>query len=124
MEPAEMKKLTIKRSEWVRGEGPWLSKLFTSKGKRCCLGFFGNSLGIPDREMKEIGSPGKFNEIFRNEIFRAKTTLFPEILDEFSVSYAEFIEANDDESISSYDRERILKGLFKRIGVEAEFVNE
>lgn len=47
-------KFTVKRSEWLRGEGGAPSRLFRkTDNKRCCLGFFANACGFTDDELAD-----------------------------------------------------------------------
>ncbi len=67
-------KFTVKRSEWLNGEGGINSKLLREKdGKKCCLGFCCLQLGCTEDEIKNMhnpwevvsryGSEGKFKKI-------------------------------------------------------------
>lgn len=47
--------VTVSRATWFRGQGKdgtILSALLTNNGKRCCLGFFAQQCGIPDKALK------------------------------------------------------------------------
>src|ERR1700722_14195671 len=51
--------VSIDRKQWIHGEGLSASSLLRERdGKRCCLGFFCQSLGIPDEEMLSVVQPG------------------------------------------------------------------
>lgn len=50
--------LTIKRSEWLRGEGVIDSALLRkSDQKRCCVGIYGRALGVSDTTLEGKGWP-------------------------------------------------------------------
>ena len=50
--------LVIDRATWGRGDGYSDSQLLRIRdGKRCCLGFYCQFLGVPDQDMLDVGQP-------------------------------------------------------------------
>ena len=55
-------KLTIDRKTWMNADNLAnlkVSSLLTADGRRCCLGFLGRACGIPDSEMRGVGTPAR-----------------------------------------------------------------
>ena len=46
---------TVYRDEWLRGTGN--GELLSLEGRRCCLGFYGQSLGVSDEAMRGYADP-------------------------------------------------------------------
>ena len=67
---------TIDRKSWVRGEGISFSSLLRTDGKRCCLGFFCSSLGIPDEELLERGQPSRLRDEVQQKFGLTSSWLF------------------------------------------------
>ena len=46
--------VTIDRKTWYRGQGDAHSMLLLHNGKRCCIGFLCQAMGIPDEQLLEL----------------------------------------------------------------------
>ena len=105
-----MKKVTvlrINRKRWWRGQGSDESNLRgTTDGKQCCVGFYARACGATVEEI------------------RAKATLqclseeFGKHENENSSTFSDLYEVNDDQELTSRDRERKIRQLFKDLGVK------
>lgn len=92
---------------------------------RCCLGFLGQAVGVPDQELRDKGTP----EDLRDD----HCALFPAGLlhgpdDECgwrdSSLCTEIVNANDGVTsglADPFERERALKRLFARANIDVEF---
>ena len=106
------KTLTIKRSQWCRGNKKKYgdSALVNDKGFMCCLGFLGRACGLTDNQMLWVAEPTNFNN------------LFP--VPASGNGWQEFMNINDSDAYSAADREQDLKWLFKtELGMKVRFVD-
>lgn len=53
----DVKKFTVKRSEWYRGKGPQDSLLLNEDKQKCCLGFYGIACGLRSQDIRGISAP-------------------------------------------------------------------
>lgn len=105
-----MKKFTIDRKLWLRGEGSTKSKLFRpGDGKKCCVGFYANSLGLTDERINNKSTLAQVSASASN------WAVSPD-MDELYVS-------NDNPSTSDEFKEYRIKDLFAKHGIKVEFVN-
>jgi len=115
-----VKEFTVKRSEWLRGEGPDVSYLYRNRdGLRCCLGFLGNACGVSDSQMEGAGGPGlvEDKDVWpKSLIDRAGTHGHSHDCDKIMV-------LNDREELSDYEREKKLTDAFTVIGIKINFVD-
>jgi len=117
-----MRKLTIKRSEWLRGIGAPRSYLVrTSDNKMCCLGFLGCQVGLSSEEMANHRSPADL-----------PTAAWPDgFVEPYSAGESQYVnlgcrplmEINDNRILSEEERESQLTQEFKKFGIEVEFVD-
>lgn len=121
--------LVIKRSQWLRGEGPKHSKLIrSSDNKMCCLGFFGLACKVPPSMMIDISSPEDIKE--GNDVSKEQWTaesnegayLFDNTNDMSYVCY-DLMTDNDDPALRDEHRENNIKNHFASIGVAVEFID-
>ena len=115
-----MDKFVIDRSKWLRGEGPkgFSVLLRRSDRKMCCLGFYGEHLGVSRRKLIDIGNPPvikRFGELAPALVSTHDKSCNSSVCDQI-------IRVNDSQEISDKMREYRLKRLFKSIGVNVEFV--
>lgn len=126
-------KLTIDRAGWLRGDA-FTSLLRDDNGCMCALGWYGRSLGIPDDVLRLQGGPATIDE--------AHVPTWPAWVIDLvegdedngepagalipleSEDAARITCVNDSRSITDEYRERSLKELFARHGIELEFVGE
>lgn len=113
-------KFTVKRSEWLRGEGSVRSMLFrNSDNHRCCLGFLGNACGISDQDMR-----GKSTPLSLYNTSESEGKKFPEPMLEKNGGVVDtLMDINDTYGMSAEERERRLRETFSVIGIEVEFVD-
>lgn len=116
-------KFTIKRSEWLRGEGPEKSFLLREDdGKKCCLGFFGLVCGYNSKDLTAQSEPF---DLLSVEVLAKKDPLWPEWMfgknDPFIVF--RLMEINDNPSLPAESRELQLTEIFAQQGVTVEFVD-
>jgi hypothetical protein len=109
--------ITIKRSEWLRGEGAATSKLLREADqKMCCVGFACLAYGINREEI--LGCSGVSN------VNRAVTRKLPSwYRNDHSSDLADAYRENDEEDTLAETRERRLVKLFERNGDNLIFVD-
>jgi hypothetical protein len=116
-------KLTIKRSEWLRGEGEDNSRLLRSHdGKKCCLGFLATSLSCTDDQIEDQWSPACVPTLPWPEGFTAKSKYADNDV-ATNAACQDLMTLNDDQHLSERDREFAIADEFKRFGIEVEFVD-
>lgn len=110
-------KVTVKRSEWLRGEGVFTSSLFrVDDKKRCCVGFACNAAGLTD---DEIAGHATVDTLPTRAHLRIPSVWIDGGVDRFGDLY----EINDDKDITDARRERQLINYGKQVGIEFEFVD-
>jgi hypothetical protein len=123
-------KFTVKRSEWLRGEGHDTSRLRRAgDGKKCCWGFACEQMGI---SLSLSYEPPGISSILQQMPLDQRATsplmefctvkLYSDFLCEKEWVY-ETYAVNDSEVISDACREQRLKELFAAEGHEIEFVD-
>lgn len=131
---AERIKFTVWRDRWLRGAGD--GKLLNEEGRRCCLGFLGQTCGVPDEAQLGIGLlsevrsahlpqwPSSLQSIEENESDDEFDEYDePRIIESITESTLcnDIIGANDSETMSPESREATLAVLFLRAGIDVEF---
>jgi len=113
-------KVVIKRSKWLRGTGD--GTLLNEDGERCCLGFLGKVCGYSDKDLKRKGTPMDLNtKTFKNGKW-PKTILSPEY--RYNTDLTEdLVSANDDTNVLGANKERRIKSLGKKGGIDFQFVD-
>jgi hypothetical protein len=122
MEPGSMK-LTIDRSQWLRGEGSENSYLLRKKDdKMCCLGFFSLQCGFDYLEIRGIKSPISLHQSRWAEKTTEGSFLFRND-GANSEALVQLMEINDTTNYPDDDiREAKIAALFSKHGVEVEFI--
>lgn len=118
-------KFTVYRDSWYRGKGfhdSKLSGLYPGENGRaqrmgCCLGHALCDIGV---DLETFDNLGEFYEFINADNFEESE--YPE-LSHFIEMECEAIHINDDESLSESHREELLTNLFKKNGIDVEFVN-
>ena len=119
---ADVKHLVIIREQWLRGGDQngergfsWL--LSKASGKRCCLGFYAQSLGASDDLIRNRTSPGGTSEL----------GIWPSwLLGPFNGDSREsnsLMLINDSSTLPDERRELLIKQIFAAHGVEVNFVD-
>lgn len=108
-------KLTIDRKIWLRGEGSEHSILLNNAdGRKCCLGIYLSSVGFSDEKIKQKRCPSDVIGSIPEWLLDNKKD---------SDLCKELICENDNEHIKEDDREKLIKDLFKKAGIEVEYIN-
>lgn len=112
---APVTRLVIDRSRWLRGEGAGCSALLRrGDEKRCCLGFYGQVIGVPDPLLLGRTSPQD----------TATRDLWPDWLFNNALNTDTcclLMDLNDDRSV--VNREARIASIFAGRGVEVAFVD-
>jgi hypothetical protein len=120
-----MQKLIIKRSEWLRGEGPSYSYLYrSSDGKRCCLGFLGNQVcGFTDAEMSNKAMPSALPlSNWPSKMLRENDEdRFGPLID--STITTNLSNANDSKFLPDEGREDRISRLMTELDIAVEFID-
>lgn len=115
-------KFTVEKKTWLRGEGCSESYLLREDdGKRCCLGFYGQALGIDDADLISAPAPSDMADQYKTWGELLRPAPYKSCGYEPSIVCTELMIANDDEDMSDNEREKHIEELFGRIGVEVEF---
>ena len=113
---ADVKKFTVERDRWFRGDRNGSRLVRASDGTMCCLGFLGLALGNPRDHLVDRPAPG-------DTAFSGCS--WPSWMltsgGGNSMVAGELMSINDDRTITDETRERSLTELFLRNGVEVEF---
>jgi hypothetical protein len=116
-----MKRLTIDRQTWLRGEGFAKSFLLRpSDGKMCCLGFLGRDVcGLSPEHLEGKKSPG-----FDFDLTEEWTQVSSLITYAFeSIDLIKLMTINDDSSRSDSQREVALTDIFAKHDIQVKFIN-
>lgn len=118
--------LIIDRSKWRTGgespskTGKGYTQLLNKQGFMCCLGFRCNQMGIPKKDLLGNHIPEHLKGLYD----------IPDLIEEDEGKWSdtaftqEAININDDESITSTEREKSIKEHFATIGVTVKFVGK
>ena len=106
----DVKKFTIDRAVWLRGEGNRASKLLReADGKMCCVGMYLRACGVPDAKLR-----GKSEACYVHD---------DDIVPDWTKNNAGLLyEANDDPHTDPATREAKIVNMFAEAGVAVEFV--
>lgn len=111
-----MKKLTIDRKIWLRGEGSVRSKLLRPEDqKRCCIGIYLESCSVPKETLLNKGT---YYGIAQWGVLLPEETAWLH-----SYVAQAFYTTNDDQTLTEEEREQKLTALFAGQGIEVEFIN-
>jgi hypothetical protein len=113
-----MKILTIKKSQWYRGQGGHSSYLRRAvDGKMCCLGFDAIACGLSEEMITQVGYPGdaamNYGDELPEEYRKNRLLSNPSELTEL---VSEAIRINDDEYMPDEERIEMLTPILKEIG--------
>ncbi len=111
-----MQSFTVKRSEWLRGEGTNASRLLRPiDGKKCCVGFFAEQIfGCDRKSIQNIGS-------LSCALNTATATFSDSVL--WQKVSSDIYRTNDNMVITETSREAALRNLFAVVGYEILFVD-
>jgi hypothetical protein len=129
-------KLTIQRSKWYRGQDSTESRLLRPDGRMCCLGFYAKALGATDDQIESLHTPAMClsnPNILPNPFTwgnGGEWLLFlppnaPKTIrnHQNSKTCSALMNLNDDREINDETREKEVKEIFAKNGVEVEFVD-
>ena len=118
----DLPKFTVKRSEWLRGEGSNESGLLCN-GRLCCLGFYSRALGFSDLDLREATAPSMLIDNlgvkFDSKLLENDRLLYG--VDTKESTY--LMTVNDNPDLEDQKREEILTQKFAELGIEVEFVD-
>lgn len=121
----QIKKFTVDRRTWLRGEGGVSSKLMrSSDGKMCCLGFLGEACGLTKTALRDNGD---FTDLSRPLIAEIPQELVKRgdhvgLYSNTEIA-TQLMNLNDETGIDDIERERSLTCIFAQIGLTVEFQN-
>lgn len=116
----------VSRRKWARGGAntPYGSYLYLKDTRKmCCLGFFCNQMGIPKKDMNDLGDPAEIinaKKEWEDIPYLVVQDTYTERAENSSLAN-NAIQLNDLPNISEKEREERLKGLFAQHGIELEF---
>lgn len=124
--------LTINRKVWLRGETSNKSALLRGKDqKKCCLGFYLSSLGVPPEHLLDNGTPAEVvcykrfpkwgRWLLSNRENSRATDRLIDINDTEVNSYLD--EANRTQLQSEKEREDLIRKEFAKHNVRVRFVD-
>jgi len=133
-----MRKLTVDREHWCRGELGGESGLLNDHGNKCCLGFLALDLGFTEHEIQGVGDMSDFDwskTSVQEALARVDDNLHPigtinTQADDYGGDYmaidvSDFhqaaIKVNDNLKIKEATREEQLIELFGNHDVELSF---
>lgn len=102
----------VDRKTWYRGKGGKESRLLRDDGTRCCIGFLGKELKIPDDDMLQ-----------ETELSHCSTRVGRTFSDDNDIAVTSAYNVNDDDTISDRERETELIVVGKDMGVNFIFEN-
>jgi hypothetical protein len=119
-----MRKLTIDRSTWLRGEGSTKAYLRRKEdSKQCCLGFYCATLGLPTEKLVDVKSPVGVEALYEGALFPIEDAkwLFGGNVFNVSEDCHRLTVANDTLALAEDKREETVKEIFAKHDVEVEF---
>jgi hypothetical protein len=100
---------TVDRKTWVRGNKGGISALLNEEGNMCCLGFLGETCGVPRKLLLRTAVPDSLSPVQQKK--------FPKVS-----AWEAFVEVNDHIHTSDAEKEALLKTLAKANGFSFRFV--
>ncbi len=120
----DVKKFTIKRSEWTRGNKNGPSRLLNEDGFKCCLGFYALASGLRNQDIKLLYSP---TEIILDKNKRWDSFLLKESLLDDKLLNSDACETlmfiNDNPVSSDKVKEKDIIKMFKQHNVQVRFID-
>ena len=114
----QVKKFTIPRKKWLRGEGGDNSRLLRPfDGKMCCLGIYLSKVGFGVGSLSDESSPHHVGGIVGVE---ACDWLLSGSKDDSKLADSLMV-ANDNKLMSEEDREADVAEYFKQAGITVKF---
>lgn len=123
----DIKKFTIKRSEWARGvaRSPLdRNCLLNDKGMKCCLGFYSLACGLQPENIKNFGSPSEVTD-YEGKIwdtFLLEKSNFGESRSNDSEICNDLIAVNDGLSTDKFKEEQIVD-IFATQDIKVKFID-
>jgi hypothetical protein len=112
----ELKKFVVKKSQWLRGEGPSVLLRRTTH-KMCCLGFASLACGLKENDIIDVSIPSNVC----SNLYSAYPASFFDGLRPESQSIMDIMRINDDVSLNDEERIFSLKQKFSELGIEVIF---
>lgn len=120
----DVKEFTVKRSEWLRGEGDDDSYLYrTTDSKKCCVGFFALACGLEQRQIENIVSMAELNKVIGSVYNGRFVTKTSPTTWTTSFSAAKIYAINDSEILTDQEREATLINYFQELDIKINFID-
>ncbi len=133
----ELVGFTVDRSKWLFGDECWIdsggrveqniSRLLVDSGKRCCLGFLADALGLKSEDILNEGhieAALGMVEVKELDFHAPRLEALIEADEGIPPSLVVIYNTNDSNYITAEEREEVLKTQFLVIGLKVEFVGE
>lgn len=124
-----MRELIIDRAKWFRGKGAYHSRLLTSDGKMCCLGFECMARGYTEQQIKDVDAPTRLAFKHPDLASNIDWLVIKGADDSWRFGFVhtpvckELMEVNDNRELSDEARESRITELFNMSGVTVQFIN-
>lgn len=112
----ELKKFVVKKSQWLRGEGPSVLMHRTTH-KMCCLGFASLACGLEENDIFGVSMPGGVC----SDLDLAYPSSFFDGPGRESESIIDIMRINDDLYLNDEERILKLKQKFNELDIEIIF---
>jgi hypothetical protein len=113
---SEVTAFTVKRSQWLRGEGGYYSRLLRESDKKmCCLGFLAKACGATDEQILNKSIPGGVDP------FDGWPRKLIEHPDDGSPQPFWAMMSENDKSTWTINKEEKLIEFFAKIGITLTF---
>jgi hypothetical protein len=112
---------TVDRSKWWRGKGGEGSQLLRQDGHRCCVGFYLNSLGVPDELLLSANYFPRARSV--DEICRVLPDSAKWLQESRDRDRGGVYMVNDLALIDDPERERLLSEMFASRGIDVTFID-
>ena len=122
---------TVKRKEWLHGEGSGGSFLLRgSDSKMCCLGFFCVAAGCDPADLAGVQVPheldGECKAAIREQLIREDDpTTHPQVVNDLMTANDRYtnVRGTDMDIETEEKREEVITKLFEQMGVKVNFVD-
>lgn len=121
----DVRKFTVKRSKWLRGNGG-VSQLLNNEGKMCCLGFYGRECGLRPQDIRDQATPSDVDDTRDEKIWNTflikDDTINTLNSPRDSKAAVKLMRINDSKALSDEKREEKLTAEFLKWGIKVKFV--
>lgn len=118
-----MIEFTVKRSEWLRGEGNEKSKLLLpSDGKKCCLGFLALALGAKEEDISNMDAPVNASDVLWPEGLLSSKRLHSSLCTEL-MDINDYCRLSFKTAITASEQEDVIIKRFSEINIKVTFID-